>query len=164
MLHPGAGADVKTWPARRWADITSRLTSTGTVVLTGGPSDEASIAAIRACLGEPPPSVTTLAWDELAALYRRADVVVGMDSGPLHLAAAVGTPTVRVYGPTDPRIYGPATPPGHVVLSGRLPCVPCGNLVAPPCGYLLDPPCLATVAVDEVVAAVRSLLPVASPA
>ena len=89
-----------------------------------------------------------------------------MDSGPLHLAEAVGSPTVRVYGPSDPRIYGPSTSEPsariedpdrsatrHAVLQGRLPCVPCGNLVDPPCGFLQDPPCLASVSVDDVVGA-----------
>lgn len=108
VVHPGAGASVKTWPSRRWATITRALQSEAAVVLTGGPADAELVAGIQILTVEPLPAATDLTWDQLAALYRCADVVVGMDSGPLHLAAAVGTPTVRVYGPSDPRIYGPA--------------------------------------------------------
>ena len=185
MLHPGAGAAVKTWPARRWASIARALTAEAQVLLTGGPTEADMIEAIQATLERRLPAAADFTWDQLAALYRRADVVLGMDSGPLHLAAAVGTPTVRIYGPTDPRIYGPPGRHGactdgilsseglrgdegpagdDTILQATLPCVPCGNLVSPPCGYLQDPPCLASVSSEDVVAAVRALLPLAAPA
>jgi ADP-heptose:LPS heptosyltransferase len=94
----------------------------------------------------------------VAAHYRRASLAVGVDSGPLHLAAAVGTSTVRVYGPSDPRVYGPCGPGEHRVLQGELACIPCGNLDHPPCLALRDPPCLAAVSVDQVLTAARQML------
>ena len=167
MVHPGAGAAVKTWPARRWAHIAQEMNRDAAVVLTGAAPDADSLAGIQAACPRPLPCASDVDWDRLAALYRCADLVVGLDSGPLHLAAAVGTPTVRIYGPTDPRVYGPA--PGrseevHQVLQGTLPCVPCGNLVDPPCGYLQDPPCLASVGPEQVVKAVRTALRELTPA
>jgi len=163
-LHPGAGAEVKTWPVSRWASIARAMAAEAAVVLTGGPAEAGVLDAIRAAVPAPLPVATDLTWDEVAALYQRAAVVVGMDSGPLHLASAVGSRTVRVYGPTDPRIYGPVDSSPACVLQGTLRCVPCGNLVSPPCGYLQDPPCLASVDAKEVVAAVKSMLPVAASA
>ncbi len=151
-IHPGAGSALKTWPAGRWAAIADGLPADAAVVLTGGLEDAPLVAAIRELAARDVCADLDLDWDHLAALYARADVVLGMDSGPLHLAAAVGTPTVRVYGPTDPEVYGPAGGGGlHVAVRGTLPCAPCGNLIAPPCGYRQDPPCLAAARVSEVV-------------
>jgi hypothetical protein len=162
-VHPGAGADIKSWPAPRWARLVEAVQDLGTVILTGGRGERWLTAAIESAAGRPIPALHGLSWDALGALYQRAALVVGMDSGPLHLGAAVGTPTVRIYGPTDPAVYGPAgSHDRHIVVQSGLPCAPCGNLVSPPCDYRLDPPCLASVAVEEVVAAARRLLPVAS--
>lgn len=159
VIHPGAGASLKAWPSHRWASICRALPSGVAVVLSGGFGEEPVVQAIQTMAGRPAPAALSLSWDALSALYRRADVVVGMDSGPLHLAAAVEVPTVRVYGPTDPLLYGP---PGeaalHQVVRSALPCAPCGDLVAPPCGYLEHPPCLASASTDEVVAAVLAVL------
>lgn len=157
-IHPGAGAAVKQWAPPRWATIVDELPTGAVAVLTGGPQDDDLIAAICQRATRPVTAVHNLDWDGLAALYGRADLVLGMDSGPLHLAAAVGTDTVRVYGPTDPAIYGPASGGSDAVVRGNLPCAPCGNLVAPPCGHLLDPPCLAAASVSEVVVAALSRL------
>jgi ADP-heptose:LPS heptosyltransferase len=158
-VHPGAGAPLKTWPAHRWADVVNALGDAATVILTGGPDDAALVAAIHNLAFSAPAVAQDLSWDMLAALYQQMDLTVGMDSGPLHLSAAVGTPTVRVYGPTDPQVYGPAgASQRHHVIHSALPCRPCGNLVSPPCGFLQDPPCLAAVPAEDVVVAARSVL------
>jgi ADP-heptose:LPS heptosyltransferase len=76
-------------------------------------------------------------------VLERADAVLGCDSGPLHLATAVGAPTVRVYGPTDSSMFGP-WPAGsdQVVLRAMMPCSPCGHLANPPCRAIRHPQCL----------------------
>ena len=93
----------------------------------------------------------------LAALHARARLVVGVDSGALHLAAAVGTPTVALYGPGDPVQYAAAGADHRVVRSG-LPCSPCGTLEHPPCGAVTDPACVTGVPAGAVVAAAVALL------
>src|SRR5207253_3147538 len=95
----------------------------------------------------------------LAAVMAASRLVMGVDSGPLHLAAAVGAPTLRMYGPTDPLRFGPWGPPGqHVLVQAQLPCSPCGNLVAPPCGARREPPCMLSVRPEQVSAALAALL------
>lgn len=159
-LHPGAGAGVKLWPSHRWSAVVEALTIEGSWVgLTGGEADRPLLADIQDRVSARLPWAVGLSWDQLAALYAQVDLVIGVDSGPLHLATAVGTPTVRLYGPTDVAVYGPAGDRGlHRSLISAVACAPCGNLVAPPCGYQSSPPCLGAISIEEIVAAVRQQL------
>jgi ADP-heptose:LPS heptosyltransferase len=102
---------------------------------------------------------------QLAALFAIADLVLGCDSGPLHLAAAVGTRTVRLFGPTDPVEFGPWAPRGqegrHRALAAELPCQPCRALVAPPCGAVAQPACMQAIGAGQVLAASGEMLALA---
>jgi ADP-heptose:LPS heptosyltransferase len=94
----------------------------------------------------------------LAALLGALDVFVTGDTGPMHLASAVGTPVVALFGPSDPRRYGPRGGP-HAVIRISLPCSPCGRVRLPPerCrGHVPD--CLDGIDVTRVVAAASALL------
>jgi heptosyltransferase-2/heptosyltransferase-3 len=190
-IHPGAGAAIKLWSAERWAQVADGLIASGaTILITAGP-DELALARRIQERGQDPrpfgqqtphslktgrparvawsvPLAEGLSWDELAALYKRMDLVVGMDSGPLHLAQAVGTATVRLYGPSDPRLYGPVAgnASAHTLAPapGWLACVPCGDFIAPPCGYRIDPPCLAAITAEQVVSACLETLSHDAPA
>jgi ADP-heptose:LPS heptosyltransferase len=88
------------------------------VVLLGGPADKEGAAAVQAALPETlRPRVHDLVgrtdWDTLGALIARCRLFLGPDTGAMHLAVAVGTPVVAVFGPTDPRRYGPWDPTGR---------------------------------------------------
>jgi heptosyltransferase-2/heptosyltransferase-3 len=97
---------------------------------------------------------------QLAALLRRADLVLGVDSGPLHLAAAQGAPTIHLYGPGDAGRFGPwGDPHRHVVVREELWCSPCGVFSACPRGLEL-PECMDRIAVARVIAAARRRLTV----
>ena len=162
VLHPGSGAILKNWPAERWADVIRALRAeTGArIVLTGGPAERELVASVAAHLDPSPPVLAgATTFGQLAALFAAADLVLGGDSGPLHLAAAVGTPTVRVYGPTDLAEFGPWPPgPQHVALAVNLSCQPCRALVNPPCGAVERPACLDAITPNAVVvAALRAL-------
>jgi ADP-heptose:LPS heptosyltransferase len=139
------------------------------VILSGGPDDLATpraVAQAMQCLPLDLAGQTSLG--QLAALAERCDVAIGPDSGPLHLAAAVGTQTVRLYGPSDELIYGPWAGHGvQAVLSHELPCRPCRDFQNPPCGAPTEPPCLLGLSVDDVVEtacrALRAAAPAAAP-
>jgi ADP-heptose:LPS heptosyltransferase len=106
VVNPGAGRADKRWPAERYRDLARRLRedlAVGVVVVWGpGERDVAKTIARGGALLAPPTDVA-----ELTALVRRASVMVASDTGPLHLAAAVGTPCVGLYGPTRAERNGP---------------------------------------------------------
>jgi heptosyltransferase-1 len=99
VLLPGAGKPGKQWPVERFADLATRLGSDALVVW--GPGEEALARAIAA---EVAPATN---FRELACVLKHARLVIGADTGPLHLAAALGTPVIGLYGPTDPGRNGP---------------------------------------------------------
>jgi ADP-heptose:LPS heptosyltransferase len=165
LLHPGSGSQLKNWPADRWAAVVDALAERGAcVVLTGGPDDPASPRAVAAAMRARPlvlAGATTLG--QLGALAERCALALGTDNGPLHLAAALGAPTLRLYGPTDPAIFGPwGSAADHLVLTHQLPCRPCGNLIAPPCTAHQEPPCLLGIETERVAEAALARFAVAS--
>jgi len=135
VVHAGSvNGWAKRWPAAYWArfvgDVASRTTVR--VVLAGGASDISIGREVRQAM---PAQVTSLVGktsvEQLVALLDRADVVASGDSGPLHLAVALGKPLVAVYGPTDVAVHGPYRPGGPVRLHRYdLPCSPCYTTAA----------------------------------
>jgi heptosyltransferase I len=99
VLVPGAGKPEKLWPVERFAELAARIG--GDALVVWGPGEESLARAIGA---EVAPATN---FRELAFVLNRARLVVGADTGPLHLAAALGTPLVGLYGPTDPARNGP---------------------------------------------------------
>lgn len=146
-IHPGSGAAVKAWRPDDWAEVARALTQDGeTVLLTGGPGEREEVAELAALLGRPTLDLAgRTELGGLAAVYARCRLVLGVDSGPLHLATAVGTPSVRLYGPADADRFGPwGAPARHAALRASLPCAPCGRLdwdepEAHPCVRLVPP-------------------------
>jgi heptosyltransferase-2/heptosyltransferase-3 len=162
VVHPGAGAPLKSWPIERWSGVVRELRDRAgaAIVLTGGPGERGLAEQIAARLDPSPLNLAgSTMLGQLAALFARADLAIGGDSGPLHLAAALGAPTLRLYGPTDVREFGP-WPPGdqHIALAAGLPCQPCRALVDPPCGATTLPACLLALDVERVVESALSLL------
>jgi heptosyltransferase I len=109
VLSPGGGWRSKCWPAERFGALCSRLRESLDLrcVVNAGPGDEDLAAALASASGDAAPVVYHGNLGELMALLRGADCVVGGDTGPLHLAAALGTRTVALFGPTDPARNGP---------------------------------------------------------
>jgi len=160
LLHPGTGGPAKLWFAERWAAVADALQADGArLVLTGGPDELALVAEVAAHMQS---VVLALAGQtsvgQLAALMQRATLVLGVDSGPLHLAAAQGVPTIHLYGPGDAGRFGPwGDGARHVVLRAELWCSPCGEFAACPRG-LARPECMELIAVARVVERARALL------
>jgi lipopolysaccharide heptosyltransferase II len=127
-MHGGArNGQAKRWPTAHIAALTDRLVREldALVVLTGAPN-EASLAraVLRRTQSDPLNLCGKTSLPELAGLLAASDLVISGDSGPLHIACAVGTPVVALHGPTDPALSGP-TAPGALVLRLPLWCAPC---------------------------------------
>ncbi len=162
-IHPGTGATLKLWTVEGFAAVADALARRHglRVVLTGGEKENVLLKNIaRACQTEPLRLDTGGWWGRLAALFARCDLVVGLDSGPLHLAVAAGTPSIHLFGPTDPALFGPwGDPARHRVIQTQidLPCCPCGVLdFERTCwkgGY-----CLRTIKTSQVLQAADELL------
>ena len=127
LLPPGSRSSYRIWPLDRFARVADRLqTELGAkVLLTGGPSEQALIDGIRAAARTPlavlPPSVDLGAF---AACVRQVDVFLCHDSGPMHIAAAVGTRVVALFGSQSKIVWAPPGE-GHCVLQAPLPCTGC---------------------------------------
>ncbi len=161
-LHPGSSGfgQFKRWPGERFAALARRLASpSAPAALTFGPGESALAEEVaRQSLGAARP-VATPSLKALAALLRRARLVVAGDTGPLHLAALLGTPVLGIYGPKDPAVYGPygRRPDGSV---GPLPVVLQPDVACRPCTLrrCAAPLCLSTLSPAEVAAAAAGAL------
>ena len=118
-IHPGSGSTAKNWPAERFAEVARTLRERGaSVIIVEGPADAGAAALLREALrGETLPELRCVELPVLAGALSLCDCLVGNDSGVSHLAAAVGTPVVAVFGPSDPRHWRPMRPPSLVVRS-----------------------------------------------
>jgi len=158
-VHPGAGGAAKLWVTGRWAMVIDALIAEGwQVIVTGGPTERELVDAIVLRLAQPPLILAGEAkLGQIAALYRHCRVVVGVDSGPLHLARTTGTPTVTLYGPIDHHRFGPWGVPGkhHVVRSG-LWCSPCHAVDSCPRGTR-PAECMTKIAVASVLEAIAAI-------
>jgi heptosyltransferase-2 len=156
-IAPGARWATKRWPAERFAAVADALAAEGCrILLCGGPADRDAFAAFRAAARAPVAAdLSLLPVDGLAAALARVQLLVACDSGPVHLATAVGTPVLALFGPTSAVRWGPP-PPGRA-LSLALPCSPCSNHGSDLCpeGHHR---CLADLAPPAVVAAAREML------
>lgn len=128
LIHPGAGWASKRYPPERWGEVTRRLReSTGLPTWVPVARGEEDLAAgIEAASGGAARTVPAGDLPTLAALLRRARLVMGGDSGPIHLAHALGTPVLMLMGPTDPARNGPYGAPERALWK-RLPCSFCNR-------------------------------------
>src|SRR5271170_5456737 len=109
VLNPGGGWRSKCWPPERYGELHHRLTAQHgwRSVISFGPGEESLAQELVSAAGTPAPVAVPLGLGQLLALLHRAKFVVSADTGPLHLASALGTPVVGLYGPTDPARNGP---------------------------------------------------------
>jgi ADP-heptose:LPS heptosyltransferase len=114
-LHPGSGSSTKNWPRKLFSEVARRLSGGEGWLLVEGPADRDATEG----LAQAPHSRVARDWPirVLAAALAEARLYVGNDSGVTHLAAAVGTPTVALFGPTDPLRWSPVGPCVAVVRS-----------------------------------------------
>jgi heptosyltransferase III len=163
QLHPGSRWLFKCWPAEHYTALLEQLGADGwRVVLTAAPDprERALVDAILATTTESTRRHVTdiggqLSLTELAALTREARAFVGVDSAPMHIAAAVQTPVVALFGPSGDIEWAPWQVPHRIVASTEYPCRPCGN---DGCGGGKISECLTTLPVARVHAALTAVL------
>jgi lipopolysaccharide heptosyltransferase II len=152
----GAARPARNWFPERFAELADRLALENgmSTVFVGGREDREFVASITAGMKTRAVSLAgQLSLPETAALLARCRCLVSSDTGPLHLATAVGTPVIGLYGSTDPKRTGPVGR-GHRVISKDLDCVPCEDKTC----SRGSRECMTAISVDEVLAAVRKVL------
>jgi ADP-heptose:LPS heptosyltransferase len=158
-LHPSGGRLVKQWSVERWATVGARLQGMfgATILITGSASDRPLAEALARTL--PGPSIDAtgrLDTRETMAVIEGLDLFLSPDTGPMHMACAVDTRSVSVFGPSDPLRYfsGGDGAPGsrHVVVRPELWCAPCNLIRKPPreCAGPAMPECLDLVSTEAV--------------
>ena len=162
-VNPGAGRAIKEWPGGRFAAAATDLAERdgATIVLLGSAAERATTGAVKDSLPAHVRHIDLAGHAplvDLAAVLARLSVLVTADTGPMHLAAAVGTPVVGIFGPSDPVRYAPLAPRAAVV-HADLWCRPCNRMRRPPERCAAGTPdCLDRVGVDAVVDAARRLI------
>jgi len=168
VMNPNAGdlAPERRWPVERFAAVAARLVREdgARVVVTGSPAERDKTAAVL-CAAGPLPSGRlvdlggALSIGALHALFQRADLVVSNDSGPMHLAAAQGVPTLGLFGPETPVMYAPLGARTRVHYAPPL-CSPCINVHDAKVLSCIhgQPECLMRIEVEQVLTSARGLL------
>ncbi|AXK39273.1 putative lipopolysaccharide heptosyltransferase III [Crenobacter cavernae] len=159
VVHPSSRWMFKSWPAERMAEVIDHLAAEGwQVVLTAAPSDEelAMVNAIKSRLSRPVSDWSaSLSLKELAALIAQARLYLGVDSVPMHIAAAMGTPTVALFGPSGDKEWGPWQVAHRIIADNGFGCRPCGRAG---CGDGQLSECLTAIPSSRVIEAIDSLL------
>lgn len=107
IINPGAGWGAKRWPAERYGEVAKSLANMGCRVIVNAGPEEAELARELALASGNTVMPLNPTLDQLIALTRRASLMIAGDTGPLHLACALGVPVVGIFGPTDPARNGP---------------------------------------------------------
>jgi lipopolysaccharide heptosyltransferase II len=159
-MHVSGGREIKQWPPERFGQVGAGLANErgATIVLTGSSNDRSLVDAARRAIADDAVIDLTGQLDlvSLAAILERLDLYITGDTGPMHLAAAVGTPVVAIFGPSDPARYAPRA---ARVVRIDLPCSPCNRIRLPPTRCVgHTPDCLAGIDADSVYRAALDVL------
>jgi len=147
VLHPGVSrfGAFKRWPAERFAELADRLAARleAPVILTAGPGERPDADEVRGRMRHAATIAEPKGLRALADLLQGARLFVASDTGPAHIAAALGVPTVTLFGPKDADVMAPVGPRARAVRAG-VRCSPCALRSCP------DPVCMTTLPVDLV--------------
>jgi lipopolysaccharide heptosyltransferase II len=144
-LNAGGGWASKRWPEASYAALGDRIAADAAVLLLWGPGEEECANRIRSLMSMPASLIPRTSLRQLGAILKRCSVLVTNDSGPMHIAAALGTRVVAIFGPTNPELQGPVGSPHMVVQNARLNCLGCNFTTCP-----IDHPCMKELRVEDV--------------
>jgi len=149
-IHPGGYYITQRWLPERFAEVADRLIQKhkARIILMGGPKEEKLIEEIKASMTRPPITAIDQSLGNLLALIQACRLLICNNSGPLHMATAVGTATVSTMGPTIPERWRPQGDE-HQVIRKELPCMPCNE------GYcrLKTLDCMKSITVEDMLEA-----------
>jgi heptosyltransferase-2/heptosyltransferase-3 len=167
VLVPGSGAAVKLWREEGFARVAEALHGRWQlkVVIAGAQAERELAERIRAQCATPLANLAgATSLVQLGALFKDAALAVGADSGPMHLAVAMGTPSVHLFGPVSARAFGPwGEPARHIVLTSGLACIACNRLDYTT-AELHAHPCVPLIAERQVLAAIHAIIFPGDPA
>ncbi len=154
-LNSGGGWYTKRWGLDRFAEVGNRIAADYQVrlLLVWGPEEEGDVARIRSRLTFEPLVPPKTSLGQLGALLRRCSLLITNDSGPMHIGAALGTPVVAIFGPTNPELQGPYGVDSEIIRCEPLHCLGC-NLTECPIGH----PCMRGLKVNAVLDGARRFL------
>ena len=156
ILNPGGNWELKRWPAENFASLGDRLREKYgmPIMLTGAGKDVALAENIAGMMKQRPViAAGTTTLRQLAAIMKRAALVVSNDSGPMHIAVATGAKVIALFGPTSPGMTGPYGAGNYRVVKSRIECdVPCYDVTC------TDNRCMKAISVEEVMASAQDIL------
>ncbi|HHT9138279.1 MAG TPA: glycosyltransferase family 9 protein [Candidatus Wunengus sp. YC60] len=152
-VHPGSGSRQKCWTTNRYAELIMWLNEEigVQVLLISGPADREVIEDLRGKIKDNFVLADQLPLPYLAAILKQCNLFVGNDSGITHMAAAVGIPTIAIFGPTDPQIWGPSGKRGRILYQ-KSPCSPCSSDIRRNC---ISQTCLENITAEAVIEEIR---------
>lgn len=156
LIHPGSRWLFKCWPADRIRALIAKLTGDGARIVVTGAPDPRELELVKAALRDAPAGVVDLSAKlslrELAAMIARAGVFFGVDSVPMHIAAATGTPAVAIFGPSSDSVWSPWMSKHTVLRAAGFTCAPCN---VDGCGGSKRSACIENIPVATAHAAIR---------
>ncbi|MBM2832985.1 MAG: hypothetical protein HW406_146 [Candidatus Brocadiaceae bacterium] len=157
-MHPGSGSRQKCWAVDRYVELILWLKKEmdAQILLISGQADTGIVEELRVKVRDNFILVDQLPLPILAAIIKRSNLFVGNDSGITHVAAAVGTPAITIFGPTDPRIWGPRGERVKILYK-KSPCSPCSFDTRRNCFSQI---CLEGVTVEDVISQIRYMVTV----
>jgi ADP-heptose:LPS heptosyltransferase len=160
-VNPFASCESKEWYPSKWAEVIKELQANGMkLFFTCAPLEKKGLEKIEKELGKKLPVYAGSALTPLLGLYHRSAAVISVDSGPRHLAASVGTPTLTVWGPELVSRWHPYGPERHPVVLREIACRPCGLSVCVEKKH----ECMVALSPSDVLKALKQLLKRTLPA
>lgn len=156
LFHPAAAFETKQWAAANFARVAEELTARGfRIVAVAAPFEEQTIRALRENASARVAAFTSLSLPEVTALAARARLFVGNDSGIAHIASAVRTPSVVIFGSSNVAHWRPWANPLSEVVREEMACQPCPGYT---CAEFDAPECIRRVTVERVISAIERVL------
>lgn len=155
-IHPGSGGKQKCWPVKKFAALLNAFSREweSYILIVSGPADTGIVKKLITEINGPFVLVNQLPLSKLAAILNQCSVYIGNDSGITHLAAGVGTPTIALFGPTDPDVWGPRGDNVRVLYK-NVPCSPCSPETRKSC---VAQQCLESIIVEDIIREMRLFL------